>query len=314
MKEKILFILIVLFLPAVLKGAEGEIYDRIVAKVGKEIITEAELARKMAEQNAEAPEGDDHEARQAALDRLIVEKLMLDYAREHGIEPNEKDIEASIASVMERTELNQEGLKALLAEEGLTYEAYKHQIKMQILQSRILNREMASEGPPDDGTLKNYYETHKQEFLEPPKVQLRQIVLFTPKGLSQKDLERKAALILELKKRVQKGEDFAELAKLYSEDQAAQKGGDIGVFGPGELMPELEKEIEGKAEGELIGPFRSDLGFHLVKLEKRLPSLVLPFEEVKDRVKSSFLAKNQEERFENWLKKTKRDTYIEVLE
>jgi parvulin-like peptidyl-prolyl isomerase len=312
-REGFLFILMVLFLPTVVKGAEWETYDKIVAKVGGEIITEMELVRKITEQNAEVPEKDNLEARNAALDRLIVEKLMLDYARERGIEPNEKDIDTSITSVMERMGLNQEGLKDFLAKEGLTYAAYKHQVKMQILQSRILNREMASEGPPDDETLKNYYETHKQEFLEPPKVHLSQIVLLTPKGLSQKELEKKAALILEIKKGVQNGEDFTEFAKQYSEDPSAQKGGDIGSFGPGELMPELEKEIAGKAEGELIGPFRSDLGFHLVKLEKRLPSSVLPFEKVKEEVKRGFLAENQQERFENWIKKAKRDTYIEVL-
>lgn len=314
MKERLLATLMMLLIPALLMGAEGEVYDRIVAKVGGEIITETELAQKVAEITAETPAQDPPQSRKDALDRLIVEKLMLAYARDHGIEPNEKDIEASIASVMERMGINQEGLKALLDKEGLTYEAYKHQVKMQILQNRILNREMASEGPPDEMALKSFYEDHKQEFVEPPKVQLRQIVLFTPKGLSQKELEKKATLILEIKKRVQQGEDFAELAKLYSEDPAAQKGGDIGAFGPGELMPELEREIQGKSEGELIGPFRSDLGFHLVKLEKRLPSQVLPFEEVKNEVKSRFLAENQQDRFENWLERAKKNTYIEVLE
>ena len=295
-------------------GTEGVLYDRIVAKVGPEIITEAEINRVLTEGLPDERSGlSDEELQKKALEKAIEEKLILLRAREFGIEPTEKDIEASISSVMERTGMDQREFEALLAKEGLTQEAYRRQIKLQILQNRILNRETASEGTPDDHRLKEYYETHKEEFLEPPKVHLRQIVLFTPKRLSKEDLEQKAALILEIKKKVQQGEDFAELAKRYSEDPTAQKGGDIGAFGSGELMPELEKEIENRSAGELVGPFRSNLGFHLVKVEKKLPSSVLPFEEVKDAVKNKLLADTQQERFDAWLAKAKQEIYIEVL-
>jgi peptidyl-prolyl cis-trans isomerase SurA len=295
-------------------GTEGVLYDRIIAKVGSEIITEAEINRVLSE-GLPDERGDlsDEELQKKALEKAIEEKLILLRARELGIEPTEKDVEASISSVMERTGMDQTDFETLLAKEGLTPEAYRRQIKLQILQNRILNRETASEGTPDDRSLKEYYETHKEEFLEPPRAHLRQIVLFTPKRISKKDLEQKAALILEIKKKAQQGEDFAELARRYSEDPTAQKGGDIGAFGPGELMPELEKELESRSAGELVGPFRSNLGFHLVKVEKKLPSSVMPFEEVKNDVKNKLLADTHQERFDDWLAKAKQEIYIEVL-
>lgn len=295
-------------------GVEGVPYNRIVAKVGPEIITEAEINRELSEGMPSERSGlSDEELQKKALDKVIEEKLMFLRARELGIEPTEKDIETSISSVMERTGVDQEGLKALLAKEGMTMERYRHQIKIQILQSRILNRETASEGAPDDRKLKEYYETHKEEFLASPKVRLCQIILFTPHNISKEDLEQKAALILEIKKKAIQGEDFGELAKRYSEDPTAPKGGDIGAFSPGELMPELEMELEKTSPGGLVGPFRSNIGFHLVKIEEKLPSSVLPFEEVKDELKNKMLASTQKERFDAWLARAKQEIYIEVL-
>jgi len=102
-------------------GTEGVLYDRIVAKVGPEIITEAELNRVLTEGLPDERNGlSDEELQKKALEKAIEEKIMLLRARELGIEPTEKDIEASISSVMERTGMDQREFEALLAKEGLT--------------------------------------------------------------------------------------------------------------------------------------------------------------------------------------------------
>ncbi|MBR2254256.1 MAG: peptidyl-prolyl cis-trans isomerase [Candidatus Methanomethylophilaceae archaeon] len=66
--------------------------------------------------------------------------------------------------------------------------------------------------------------------------------------------------------RLQKGEDFAELAKRYSKCPSKSKGGNLGWFGKGEMVPEFEKAaFEGKI-GEIVGPVKTEFGYHIIKI------------------------------------------------
>ena len=66
--------------------------------------------------------------------------------------------------------------------------------------------------------------------------------------------------------RLQKGEDFAELAKRFSKCPSKSKGGNLGWFGKGEMVPEFEKAaFEGKI-GEIVGPVKTEFGYHIIKI------------------------------------------------
>ncbi len=70
----------------------------------------------------------------------------------------------------------------------------------------------------------------------------------------------------DIQKRLQNGEDFGELAKRFSKCPSGSKGGDLGWFGKGMMVPEFEKAaFEGK-EGDVIGPVKTQFGFHLIKI------------------------------------------------
>ncbi|MFC3883806.1 peptidylprolyl isomerase [Bacillus songklensis] len=84
----------------------------------------------------------------------------------------------------------------------------------------------------------------------------------------------------EVKAKLDKGEDFAKLAKEYSQDPgSAQKGGDLGYFGPGKMVPEFEKAAYKLKVGEVSEPVKSSFGYHIIKVTDKKE--VKPFKEMK---------------------------------
>jgi peptidyl-prolyl cis-trans isomerase D len=95
--------------------------------------------------------------------------------------------------------------------------------------------------------------------------------------------------ITALRERIEQGEDFAEVAKEYSEDPgSAEAGGDLGYFGKGIMDPAFEKTAFSLKEGEVSQPVRSSFGFHLIKVTGIKPSSVKSFEEARSDVERDY--------------------------
>jgi peptidyl-prolyl cis-trans isomerase C len=73
----------------------------------------------------------------------------------------------------------------------------------------------------------------------------------------------------ELIEKITKGEDFAELAKQHSKCPSGARGGDLGEFGPGQMVPEFDTVVFNKALGMPHGPVKTDFGFHIVEITSR---------------------------------------------
>jgi peptidyl-prolyl cis-trans isomerase C len=72
-----------------------------------------------------------------------------------------------------------------------------------------------------------------------------------------------------LKKKIEAGSDFAEMAKSCSKCPSGKQGGDLGEFSPGEMVPEFDKVVFSKEVGKVHGPVKTDFGFHLIEITKR---------------------------------------------
>ena len=74
---------------------------------------------------------------------------------------------------------------------------------------------------------------------------------------------------LELKKKIEDGEDFGELAAAHSSCPSGQKGGSLGSFGPGQMVPEFDSAVFGGEVGVVQGPVKTDFGYHLLEVTER---------------------------------------------
>ena len=131
--------------------------------------------------------------------------------------------------------------------------------------------------PTNKQKVKEYFDLHKNEFNKDPQIKARHILIKAAKG--DKKAEDAAKLkISEIQAEV-KSHDFATLAKKYSDDPGSkEKGGDLGWFGRGRMVPEFEKAAFDLAEGQVSAPVQSPFGFHIIKLERRQAAQSTTFE------------------------------------
>lgn len=73
----------------------------------------------------------------------------------------------------------------------------------------------------------------------------------------------------EIKKQIEEGEDFANMAKMYSACPSGKEGGALGEFSPGQMVPEFDKVVFSAEVGKVHGPVKTDFGYHLVEITSR---------------------------------------------
>ena len=141
----------------------------------------------------------------------------------------------------------------------------------------------------DESALKDYYDTNQEKFGRPEERQASHILIKLDKDADQAQVAEATAKIDDLKRRLQQGEDFAELAKANSEDPGtAEAGGDLGYFGRGIMDPAFEKAVFSLREGEVSDPVRTPFGLHLIKLTGIKAGSVKPFDEARPEVEAAY--------------------------
>jgi peptidyl-prolyl cis-trans isomerase D len=145
-----------------------------------------------------------------------------------------------------------------------------------------------------DADVEAAYKARQSQFEQPPRTKVSHILVKVPSvgGSGAEDQARaraEAAL-----GRIRGGADFAQVAKEMSEDPAtASRGGDLGLIGAGELVPDVDKLIQSLKPGELGGPIRSPFGYHVVKVFERVPGSRKELKEVASTLRATLAAEGQ---------------------
>jgi peptidyl-prolyl cis-trans isomerase D len=145
-----------------------------------------------------------------------------------------------------------------------------------------------------DADVEAAYKARQSQFEQPPRTKVSHILVKVPSvgGSAAEDQARAradAALA-----RIRGGADFAQVAKDVSEDPAtASRGGDLGLIGAGELVPDVDKLIQTLKPGEVGGPIRSPFGYHVVKVFERLPGSRKELKEVASTLRATLTAEGQ---------------------
>ncbi len=142
----------------------------------------------------------------------------------------------------------------------------------------------------DESELRAYYDEHEDEFLEGEQANARHILIRVAQNASEEektDAELHANGVAQI---AVTGADFAELAAKHSDDPgSAENGGDLGWFGRGRMVDEFEDAVFSAKPGEIVGPIKSQFGYHIILVEAFRPEHQQPFEEVEEQVRASLL-------------------------
>jgi parvulin-like peptidyl-prolyl isomerase len=305
-----------LYGPASLSEA---VVDRVVAVVNQEIITLSEVEKRIPPLKEEIVTEDRLEKQERmqalsrqVLEKLIEEKLIDQEVKKSGVKISGKEIEATVEEVKRRNGATQEDLEKALAVEGLTLETYKKQIEKSLQRQKLINWSVKIEEKAGEKELREFYQKNISRYRTNETYRPSQILFVIPKEATPeeiREIRKKCQKVLE---KIKKGEDFGEMALLYSEDTSNRDHGDLGYFRKGELIPIFEREALRLKVGEMSGIIRTEFGFHIIKLLDRKGMDPLPFEEVIERVKAEYYDGEMEKAFKQYLSTLKEKAVIEI--
>ena len=299
--------------------AIGTMVDRIVAVVNQEIITLSEVEKSIGPFQEEIKTEDRLERRERiqgvfrkVLEKLIEEKLIDQEVKKAGIKVASKEVEGALEEIRKRNAATQEDLEKALANEGLTVEAFRKQIEKKLQRIKFVQWVVKVEPKVGEKESRDFYQRNIDRYRRSESLRPGHILFTIPKEATPQEvlaIRKKCQKVLE---KIKGGEDFGEMALLYSEDASSKDRGDLGFFKKGELLPALEKEALRLQVGEVSEIVRTDFGFHLIKLLDRKGGDPSPFEEVKEKVQADYYEAETEKAFRQFLSTLKEKSVIEI--
>ena len=295
------------------------VVDRIVAVVNQEIITFSEIEKVMGPLKEEMKAEDRLERRERfqeaygkILEKLIEEKLIDQEVKKAGVKVTSKEIEGTIEEVKRHNAATQEELEKALAKDGVTLEEFKKQIEKRLQRTKLVNMAVKVEPNVKERELRDFYQKNIDQYRTQETYRPSHIFFLVPKGATSEEVQEIRKTCQKVLERIKGGEDFGEMALLYSRDVSAKDRGDLGYFKRGELLPVLEKEALRLKIGDVGGIIRTDFGFHIVRLLDRKGGEPPPFEEIKEKIQADYYDKEFEKAFKQFITTLREKSVIEI--
>ena len=211
-------------------------------------------------------------SRKSHSSNLINEKAQLQQARDGGIKVEPEAIEQAELNVATSNQLTPEQLHKALAQDGISLNAFREQLRTQITLTRLREREVEGRVRVSDQDIEQYLRTQLQAQATqiPGLVNLGMLLVAVPENSTEDEIKALGERAANLAQRARAGENFAELVKAFSQaaDRAAN-GGEMGLR-PADRYPELFMDAtRGLKTGEVAAPVRSAAGFHVLKVLER---------------------------------------------
>jgi len=173
-------------------------------------------------------------------------------------------------------------------------------LKKQQLYTGLIKKAIMDKVSVTPEEVQKYYDDNKDKYKAEEQVKASHILVDTEE-------EAKKA-----KERVDKGEDFAEVAKAISKCPSAPRGGDLGFFGRGRMVPEFEAAAFGLKEGEVSPPVKTQFGWHIIKATGHKEAKVKEFDEVKAEIEQQLTQEKQKKAYDDMLAKLKAEAQIRI--
>lgn len=304
---------------------KGTVVEEIIARVNNEIITLSDYNKAMTEAPQEAQQDCScsgpqlqaaiAETQKNVLRGMIDQQLLIQRAKDMNVDVT-TDVVNDLDQVRKQHNLATiDDLQKAVEQEGLSWEDFKQQITDNALTQAVIRQEVAQDvgstiGPDD---VQTYYNAHKSEFNRPEEVVLSEIFLST-ESKTGTDLDAVKKRADDLRTRVLNGEDFATLAKHYSEDkQTAPNGGELGVYQrDGSLAKPIEDAVFALQKGEVTEPIQTKTGYMILHIDQHYQAGLQPLDAVRDEIQNKLYQQKMDPAMRKYLAQLREQSYVWV--
>ena len=251
--------------------AAPQVVDKVAAVVNNGVVLESDVDNMMRTVKSQAQQAnqqlpDDKTLRHQILERQVMDAIILQMGERAGVQITDQQLDQAIQNIAAQNRMSLDQLRSRLSYEGLNYNTYRAQIRKEMLISEVRNNEVRRRVtilPQEVDTLATQVGAQNTQGTE---LNISQILLPLSENPTQQQVDDQETLARQLVAQLKGGADFGKLAVTYSADPQALKGGNMG-WGKIEELPTLFSQALSTAKkGDIVGPIRSGVGFHILKV------------------------------------------------
>lgn len=251
--------------------AAPQVVDKVAAVVNNGVVLESDVdglmqSVKMNSRDAGQQLPDDATLRHQIIERLIMDQIILQMGQKMGVKITDDELDQAITNIAKQNNMTMDQMRSRLAYDGVNYNTYRSQIRKEMTISEVRNNEVrrrVSILPQEVDALAQQVGNQNDSSTE---LNLSHILIALPENPSSAqvdDAEKQARNVVD---QARNGADFGKLAISYSADQQALKGGQMGWGRIQELPSIFAQALSTAKKGDIIGPIRSGVGFHILKV------------------------------------------------
>lgn len=290
-----------------------------VAMVNGKAITEAQLDRSLrfARQKAASsgrPLGDAQlsQLKKQTLDKLVGSELLYQASEKKGIKVDEKRVEEKFGQWKKRFPDDAQ-YKEMLKGLGVKEAEVKNEIRRGMAIKALINKKFMEDSDIPEKKVKAFYEEHPEFFQQSEKVKARHILVKVKPEAKKAEKEAALQKIKDIQKKQKAGEDFAQLAKEYSEGPSATKGGDLGYFTPQQMAKPFSDTAFNLEPGEVSDVVKTRFGYHLIKVEDKKPASTSSYDASKEKIGKYLKQQKVKKEITDYVDKLKQEGNVEIF-
>lgn len=292
-------------------GARAFVFDKIIAIVNDDVITSSDINRlikPLYEQYKNIYSGEElnkklMSAQKEALDVMIDNKLLYQEALKYKVEVDKEEIDRKINEVKARFSSEDEFIQALEGD-GITVEKYRQEIKEQVMIMKVVGYFVTSRVVVAPTDVEKYYNEHKENFFVKEMVKFDLIVV---KDSEENPALDKANKIIEL---LENNAAIPEIKDNFKSDNLVSVKEDMGFYGRGQLLKDIEENAFSLQVGEFSKPFVIEDEFYVVILTDRITEGIAPLSEVFQSIENKLTYDKVKDKKAEFIKELREKAYI----
>lgn len=265
---------------------------------------------RVARQGRQLPDSQLASLKKDILDGLIERELLYQESQKAGIKVKQEAIDSQLESVRKRFPSDDQ-FKSALAQLNMTEVEVRAQIGRGIAIRQLIDQKIASKITITDAQTKTYYDDNPEMFKQPEQVKASHILIKVESGAAEAQKTEARKKIESVQQKVKSGDDFAQLAKEYSEGPSKTRGGDLGYFRRGQMVKPFEDAAFAMQKNEVSDIVETRFGYHLIKVYDKKPGQTLAYADVKEKLTERIKQEEVEKQTTQYISQLKKEAKIE---
>jgi peptidyl-prolyl cis-trans isomerase C len=245
------------------------------------------------------------------IQKMIGDELLYQKALKEGVKIDAKTVDNEMTRIrgqFKDEKQYQEQLKA----SGHTEKNLREQIQRQATISQLIRKEIVPNVKVKPEDAKKYYEDNKDKFRRPERVRARHILIKVEKDASAEKKAEARKKLKALQKRILAGEDFAALAKEYSQGPSSVRGGDLGYFTRGRMVKPFEEVAFKLAPDEVSDIVETEFGYHLIKVLDHQAEVDPSFDKIQPKIMSILFSEELQKKLHPYVENLRKNAKVEI--